>query len=67
MRSDNEHIGETAPDVYLRIIEPADRSTHLIPDDGGLWSITRYHQFCEERERGLASMLRDLLYSYGVT
>ena len=22
VRSDNEHIGETAPDVYLRIIEP---------------------------------------------
>ena len=52
VRSDNEHIGETAPDVYLRIIEPADRAAHLIPDDGGLWSITRYNEFCEERERG---------------
>ena len=31
VRSDNEHIGETAPDVYLRIIEPADRAAHLIP------------------------------------
>ncbi len=31
VRSDNEHIGDTAPDVYLRIIEPADRAAHLIP------------------------------------
>ncbi len=36
-------------------------------DDRGLWTVTRYNQFCEQRERGLASMLRDLLYSYGVT
>ena len=32
-RSDKEHLGEIAPDVYLRIIEPRDRAAHLIPDD----------------------------------
>jgi hypothetical protein len=67
VRSDSEHIGDTSPDVYLRIIEPADRSAHLIPGDSGLWSLTRYNAFCEERERALAAMLRDLLYSYKVT
>jgi hypothetical protein len=67
VRSDNEHIGETAPDVYLGIIEPADRAAHLIPEDSGLWSVARYNAFCEERERALAAMLRDLLFSYGVT
>ena len=67
VRSDNEQIGETAPDVYLGIIEPADRAAHLIPEDTGLWSVARYNAFCEQRERALAAMLRDLLFSYGVT
>ncbi len=67
VRSDNEHIGDTAADVYLRIIEPADRATHLIPPDAGLWSIGNYRAFCESRERAIAGMLRDLLYTYGVT
>jgi hypothetical protein len=67
VRSDNEHIGDTAPDVYLRIIEPADRAAHLIPEDAGLWQLTRYNEFCEQRERALAGMLRDLLYDYKVT
>ena len=67
VRSDSEHIGDTAPDVYLRIIEPVDRSAHLIPDDTALWSISRYNQFCEQRERALAAMLRDLLYGFKVT
>ena len=67
VRSDSEHIGDTSPDVYLRIIEPADRSAHLIPGETGLWSLARYNEFCEQRERALAAMLRDLLYSYKVT
>ena len=67
VRSDNEQIGETAPDVYLGIIEPADRAAHLVPEDTGLWSVARYNAFCEQRERALAAMLRDLLFSYGVT
>src|SRR5215831_14434807 len=66
VRSDVENIGDTAPDVYLRIIEPVDRSAHLIPDDTTLWSIARYTAFCEQRERALAAMLRDLLYEYKV-
>jgi hypothetical protein len=67
VRSDSEHIGETAPDVYLGIIDSADRAAHLIPADAALWSVPRYKSFCEERERALAAMLRDLLYSYKVT
>ena len=67
VRSDSENIGDTAPEVYLRIIEPVDRSAHLIPEDTGLWTMARYNEFCEARERALAAMLRDLLYSYKVT
>ena len=66
-RSDNELMGDTAPDVYLRVIEPRERSSHLIPDDTGLWTVQRYNEFCEQRERALASMLRDLLFELGVT
>ena len=43
------------------------RAAHLIPEDSGLWSVARYNGFCEQRERALAAMLRDLLFSYGVT
>jgi hypothetical protein len=67
VRSDLEQIGDIAPDVYLRIIEPVDRAAHLIPEDPSAWSITRYNLFCEQRERALAAMLRDLLYDYKVT
>jgi hypothetical protein len=66
-RSDKEHIGEIAPEVYLRIIEARERASHLIPNDDGLWSVARYNEFCEARERALAAMLKDLLYNLGVT
>ena len=65
-RSDDEMVGDTAPDVYLRVIEPSDRASHLIPDDPGLWTVQRYNQFAERRERALASMLRDLLFDLGI-
>jgi len=65
-RADKEHIGEIAPDIYLRIIEPSDRAAHLIPDDDGLWTVARYNDFCEQRERAITAMLRDLLYGLGI-
>ena len=65
-RSDDEMVGDTAPDVYLRVIEPSDRASHLIPDDPGLWTVQRYNEFAERRERALASMLRDLLFDLGI-
>jgi hypothetical protein len=67
VRSDLEQIGDIAADVYLRIIDPADRAAHLIPEDAAMWSVSRYNAFCEQRERALAAMLRDLLYDYKVT
>jgi len=66
-RSDSEHLGDTAPDAYLPAIEPGARSGHLIPDDPALWTVARYNSFCEERERLMASMLRDLLFNLGIT
>jgi hypothetical protein len=65
-RSDKEHLGEIAPDLYLRIIEPRERSAHLIPDDDALWSVARYNEFCQQRERAIAAMLRDLLFGLGI-
>jgi hypothetical protein len=66
-RSDEESLGEIAPDIYLRMIDSGDRSAHLIPDDDTLWSVKTYAAFCEQRERLLASMLRSLLFDLGVT
>ena len=66
-RSDSEHIGDMAPDVYLVAVEPTERSAHLIPDDPTLWTVPEYHGFCEQRERLMASMLRDLLFNLGIT
>jgi hypothetical protein len=65
-RTDNEHLGDTPPDTYLWVVEPRERSTHLIPEDGTLWTVEKYKEFCEGRERVMASMLRDLLWSLGV-
>lgn len=66
-RSDKEHIGEIAPDIYLRIIEASARDAHLIPDDDALWTVQSYNGFCEQRERMMTAMIRDLLTELGVT
>jgi len=66
-RSDNEHLGETPADTYLWVVEARERGAHLIPEDSTLWSVENYKTFCEQRERVLASMLRDLLWGMGVT
>jgi hypothetical protein len=65
-RSDDESLGEIGPDIYLRMIDESDRAAHLIPDDHALWSVDRYVEFCEERERLMASMLRSLLFDLGI-
>ena len=66
-RSDKEHLGEIAPDIYLRIIDQRERTAHLIPEDDSLWTVQSYNAFCEHRERTMTSILRDLLYGLGVT
>jgi hypothetical protein len=66
-RSDKESLGEIGPDIYLRMIEPRDRTAHLIPANDGLWAVKSYAAFCEERERLMASMLRSLLFDLGVS
>jgi hypothetical protein len=65
-RSDGEHLSDTPPHVYLSTVEASERATHLIPEDGTLRTAANYHSFCEQRERSIASMLRDLLFSLGV-
>jgi hypothetical protein len=66
-RSDNEHLGETAPHGYLDKTEARERAAHLIPDADMLWSVEHYNAFCEQRERMIAAMLRDLMFSLGAT
>jgi hypothetical protein len=66
-RSDKEHVGESEPDAYMQLVEPRERAAHLIPDDAGLWVVESYKRFCEQRERAMASMLRDLLFELGVS
>jgi hypothetical protein len=66
-RSDKESLGEIGPDIYLRMIEPRERTAHLIPNDDALWTVETYTAFCEQRERMIASMLRSLLFDLGVS
>ena len=65
-RSDNEQLGDTPPISTCADRRPSDRSAHLIPDDPGLWTVENYKEFCEQRERVLASMLHALLAGLGV-
>jgi hypothetical protein len=65
-RSDNEHLSDTAPEKYLPQVAAAERSAHLIPDDPSLWSIDKFKQFCEQREKQLASSIKKLLEELGV-
>jgi hypothetical protein len=66
-RSDEESLGEIAPEIYLRMIDAQAHSTHLIPEDHALWTVSAYVPFCEERERLMTSMLRSLLFDLGVS
>jgi hypothetical protein len=65
-RSDNESLGETPPDVYLAEIERNELTNHLILHDPALWRVEGFKAFCEQRERELAIMIRELLIKLGV-
>jgi hypothetical protein len=65
-RTDNEELDDLQPSDYLAALAPKNRSAHLIPDDPGLWTIESYKSFCEQRERILAAMLRDLMIGLGL-
>ena len=65
-RSDNEHLGDTPPMMYLPRTALEERSDHLIADDATLWTVDQYKAFCEQRERELAAMIRFLLLEMGL-
>ena len=48
------------------MIDPRERTAHLIPEDDHLWPVSTYPAFCEQRESAIASMLRSLLFDLGV-
>jgi len=65
-RSDNESLGETPPDVYLAEVERSELTNHLILHDPALWTVEGFRSFCEQREREMAIMIRDLLIKLGL-
>jgi hypothetical protein len=65
-RSDNEYIKDTPPAEYLPDCKDDDLRHHGIPLDKNLWDLTRYTEFCSERERWLAQIVKDLFRSLGV-
>lgn len=65
-RSDNEHLKDSTPEVYLRECDRNTLAAHCIPLKEELWNISSYAEFCEQRERELAGMIRGLLMSLGV-
>jgi hypothetical protein len=66
-RSDIENLGDLSPESYLPEIEPHELVAHLIPRDPALWTVGAFTQFCEQRERDLATMIRDLLADLGLS
>jgi hypothetical protein len=66
-RSDNETLGERAPESYLPEVEHHELIAHLVPRDPALWKVEGFTQFCEEREQHLALMIRHLLTDLGFT
>ena len=66
-RDDNEHISDENPSSYLPACKPVDIETHCIPTDQSLWDISRYADFCAEREQLLADRLAALLKGLGVS
>jgi hypothetical protein len=64
---ENESLGESEPAEYLvSRVKREILNAHEIPTDPALWTRERYAEFCEQREKRLAAMLRDLLSSLGV-
>jgi hypothetical protein len=65
-RSDHEALGDAPPESYLSRIDPHEIAAHLLPRDPALHRVDRFRDFCEERERGLAGMVRALLAELGL-
>jgi len=65
-RSDNELIGDAAPELYLQHVDPRELTSHLIPHDPALWTVEAFKTFCEQREREVAIMIRHLLAELGL-
>jgi hypothetical protein len=66
-RSDNEMLGETPPEIYLPHVDPRELKSHLVPPDPALWGLDGFKAFCEQRERQVALMIRELLTKLGLT
>src|SRR5215471_10645506 len=66
-RSDSEVLGDVPPEDYLSQVEPRELVAHLVPRDPALWTVDAFLQFCEHRERDLATMIRLLLAELGLS
>lgn len=65
-RSDNEHLGDREPAEYLSEVDGREKEVHFIPASCRPWSTERYDEFCEQRERLMASAIKSLLEGIGV-
>jgi hypothetical protein len=65
-RTDNEFMSDAPPDESLAESPDETLRHHFIPLDRGLWSLSNYEKFCEERERLLADGIGALLRSLGI-
>src|SRR5262249_48105993 len=65
-RSDDETLGDEPPAGYLPGVEPHELVAHLIARDPALWTVEAFTRFCEQRERALAEMIRELLSELGL-
>jgi hypothetical protein len=66
-RSDNETLGDQPPQVFLPNVDRHEIVAHLVPPDPALWSVDAFTRFCEQRERELAVMIRNLLTDLGLS
>ena len=66
-RSDNESIGDREPADYLATVPQEVLKSHCIPIDSSLWKVEKYVEFCEEREKDVASVIKKLLEQLGLS
>lgn len=65
-RTDNEMMCDDPPNEALASAPNENLVHHFIPEDRRLWSIDRYEEFCEARERLLAHGIEELLRDLGI-
>ncbi len=64
---DNKNISDAEPADYLAAIDHGILKAHCIPTDPALWKLDKYVEFCEEREKAIAKVIKQLLEELGLS